>query len=434
MFSSHFTKLANKLPTLSSFGWGARPEAIDIPSVQIFDTETGTEKRMRTLKHLIKANHANHSIIYNELRFHNHTPHILGSAFCLGGTSEHLHEIYEKETKNLEPWQESPGEISLSDWRDFLGKREYQRAFIDFFEDQLVLNGYDWHQLLSDFLFAGPAPLIHEMLVSGLGHPLIHLAYAYELSSSTLAIEALALGTCFYTPAHAKYLDDPAYTQPPANPSADPLVILARVRTDARFDGLFDSRKPKNVDVVFEQAEEALLEHWNAWTWTAATDADAGADVDGARGAFERAQRAAMGLLVASRTHGQRFDFFLCHLLTSSHAVRVLLGVVPARWHVVLVRQWWLFVLAVYVAQMRPGVEMERIAEVDVAGRGWGHVQKEALGSAWSADAHFVKALRAMKVAAETWGGDEEEQFYLKAALKFADEFDDWGGFDVMIN
>lgn len=98
--------------------------SIDLPSVVIHDVETAAEKRPRTLKHLLKANHANHSIIYHELRFHNHTPHILGSAYLLGGTAEHLNAIYDKESEELEPWHDSPGEVSKDDWRDFLGKRE----------------------------------------------------------------------------------------------------------------------------------------------------------------------------------------------------------------------------------------------------------------------------------------------------------------------
>jgi hypothetical protein len=32
-------------------------------------------------------------------------------------------------------------------------------------------------------------------------------------------------------------------------------------------------------------------------------------------------------------------------------------------------------------------------------------------------------------VCAETWG--DEDKYYLKAAIKFADEFDDWGGYNV---
>jgi len=46
---------------------------------------------------------------------------ILGSAYILEATSEHLDQIYEKESDELEPWQDSPGEISKDDWRDYLG-------------------------------------------------------------------------------------------------------------------------------------------------------------------------------------------------------------------------------------------------------------------------------------------------------------------------
>jgi hypothetical protein len=28
------------------------------------------------LKHLLKLNHANHAILYNERKFHNHAPHV----------------------------------------------------------------------------------------------------------------------------------------------------------------------------------------------------------------------------------------------------------------------------------------------------------------------------------------------------------------------
>lgn len=34
-----------------------------------------------------------------------------------------------------------------------------------------------------------------------------------------------------------------------------------------------------------------------------------------------------------------------------------------------------------------------------------------------------------MKVASETWG--DEDQFYLRAAVQFADEFKRWGGFET---
>lgn len=49
---------------------------------------------------------------------------ILGSAYLLGSSSNHLNDVYESETKELEHWKDSPGEISQYDWRDYLGKHE----------------------------------------------------------------------------------------------------------------------------------------------------------------------------------------------------------------------------------------------------------------------------------------------------------------------
>jgi len=49
---------------------------------------------------------------------------ILGSAYLFGAGHEHLDKIYEHDAKELEPWEDSPGEISTHDWREYLGKGE----------------------------------------------------------------------------------------------------------------------------------------------------------------------------------------------------------------------------------------------------------------------------------------------------------------------
>lgn len=51
--------------------------------------------------------------------------------------------------------------------------RRYQRAFIDFFEDQLVSKRYDLKELLDEFLLGGKEPLING-LVSGRTYNTIH--------------------------------------------------------------------------------------------------------------------------------------------------------------------------------------------------------------------------------------------------------------------
>jgi len=248
---------------------------------------------------------------------------------------------------------------------------------------------------------------------------LIHLGYAYELSSSTVAIEALAGACCFYNFLH-KYLDDPAYSKPAPETlsSTSPLQLLDRIAKDSRFD-IFSHSGDGNLEPLFEKREAAVLEYWNAWTLTFPKEQ------------FEQSQKAAVALLVGTHERDSKFDFFLVHLLTSSHAVRILLPSMPADIQVPLVRQWWLLAISIYIAQLRPNINLDRIDTVDLKGRDWKYVDHAGLTGTKSLDAHFVKALRAMKEAAETWG--DPEQFYLKAAVKFADEFGGWGGFGMDI-
>jgi hypothetical protein len=212
------------------------------------------------------------------------------------------------------------------------------------------------------------------------GHPLIHLGYAYELHSRTVATEALALGACFYSSLH-QYIDDPSYTKPGPYRSSSLLDILRKVKEDKRFDGLYDHRSGDISKVLAEQ-EEAFLEYWNAW------------ELPDPKTQFEESQRTAVAILVGTEPPSESaFDFFLVHLLTSSHAVRILLPLVPTKFHMNLVRQWWLFTLAVYIAQLRPEISLARINDYDATGKDWKFVLDKALQSSHSLDAHFVKGM-----------------------------------------
>jgi hypothetical protein len=43
-------------------------------------------------------------------------------------------------------------------------RNRYQRAFIDFFEDQLVSKRYNLQELLEEYLLGGKEPLINGMI------------------------------------------------------------------------------------------------------------------------------------------------------------------------------------------------------------------------------------------------------------------------------
>ena len=227
-------------------------------------------------------------------------------------------------------------------------------------------------------------------------------------------MEALAMASTCYSFLH-KYLDSSSYSRLSTYSTSSPLAVLERIREDKRFDGVYD-HQGNELEPLFDAHEEAVLEHWNAW------------HVVHPRQQFEESQRAASALLVSTHKPGTKYDFFLVHLLTTSHAVRIILPLIPAKYHISLVKQWWLLALAYYIAQLRPDIDLDLITEYDIKGRDWGYVDKQAVDGEHALDAHFVKGLRAMKEAAKTWG--DKDKYYLKAAIKFGEEFDGWNGFE----
>lgn len=247
-----------------------------------------------------------------------------------------------------------------------------------------------------------------------MGHPLIHFGYALELNSPTLAIEALAVTSAFYGKQH-RYLDDRSYTKPSPWSSDDPLDILDKLRQDKRFDNLtWPSDSNENIDSVWadKEKESLMLEYWNSLT------------LHNLPSQFEAMQRAAIALLVSTHKPGKKFDFFFCHVLTTSHALRIVIPLIPKKWHIPLIRQWWLLVVMVYMAQSRPDIDLAKIHDIDLKGREWNYVEDKAVNGQWKLDSHFVKVSRAMKVVEETWG--DAERFCLKAAVHFAENFDGW--------
>ncbi|KAL4949808.1 hypothetical protein BDW69DRAFT_173534 [Aspergillus filifer] len=409
-----FNFLRNLLP------FGER-SVFNLPPCESVEIETAQEKSGRALKHLLKLNHANYAILWNERKFHNHAPHSLSSYFLLGADSNDLNRLYEVELKPLEPWEDSPGEISTYDWRDYLGKKAYQRAYVDFFEDELVRQSYDWKKVVTNYLFSGKEPLFNA-LASDVGHPLIHLAYAFEVSSREVAMEALSLAAVCYSPIH-KYLDDPSYSKAESSYStSSPFEVIAKVRADKRLAHLFTTPGDHNMEVLFRDAEATLLDHWNAWKIPSNT-ADA-------MNSLRESQELAAAMLTATYdpiAPDAKYDFFFVHALTTSHAVRVLLPIIPVQWQIPLLRQWWLFVLAVYIGQLRPEINLDTVRNYNLGDKDWKYVKDKALHSEHSTETHYIKALRVLRDTARTWG--DPDKFYLKAAVKLADGFNGWGGF-----
>ena len=228
-------------------------------------------------------------------------------------------------------------------------------------------------------------------------------------------MEALDLIATNYNYIH-KYLENPSYTKPPANGTSSPLEILQRIYNDKRLDGALTEPCSNNTGPLVLNHEAIILEHWNSWKFS------------NPKKQFEDSQYAAAALFVGNpEARTEKYDFFLLHILTTSHAVRILLPFIPPKFHVSLVRQWWLITVIVYISQLRPKISLDHINSYDLQGKDWNWVDKHAVNGKWYTDAHYVKGLRAMKEAQKTWG--DSEKLYLKAAARFAEEFKGWGGF-----
>lgn len=220
--------------------------------------------------------------------------------------------------------------------------------------------------------------------------------------------------TC-YSPLH-KYLDDPSYTRPSPFKDRSPLNLLLRISADERLNAIVTEANPANGDMLVKDHEEIVLEYWNALEITDPTKQ------------FEDSQLAATAIVVATHNKsGPQYDFFLLHILTTSHAVRILLPVIPPQHHVAFFRQWWLLAVLTYMSQAQPKINLDSVSNVDLQGKDWSWVDKQALEGKHATEEHFVKGLRAMKEAARTWG--DKNHFHLKAAVRLALEYDGWGGF-----
>jgi hypothetical protein len=245
------------------------------------------------------------------------------------------------------------------------------------------------------------------------GHPFIHLAYAYEFQCKEVAAQALSLGCTDYDELH-KLLDQP-FPDNSTYKSSSLAGVIKQVQDDMRFDGLLTNPGFANVEIVLNKRLDVITEHWNAWI---------------AKDPVQQLEQCCdLAVLLAISTGGpdRSFDFFCAHIMTVAHALRVLWHFIPPERRASILRQYALLTVLIYTVQLRPSFSLETIELVPLSGRDWNWVIEHSLNHKWALDSHFLKVVRAAKAFAETFG--EKDDFYLKGAIKFMTEFKGWGGF-----
>ena len=406
---------------------GSNTTGVELKWATVHEIDTLCDARSRRLKHLLNLNHETYSILYNHGHFHNHTPHALASMYLLGGSADQLDTIWNDNVDRdmLESWKPSPSNITLENYRGYLSKTEYQRAWVVFFADQLAAPSHDggWKDVAVDLLLdAGQRKDINSVpmldcLTSGLAHPLIHLGYAFELDSQQLAAEALGLlATCYDASLTSLLAEAPPTSQEPTHDLFD---LFSRVHHDENLP-VFQHPGDQNLAAILRTSDHmnTMISYLNSWSPSDLTNS------------FHQLHRLAALLLISTSPdlNSHWYDFFLVHLLTSCYALRVVLPCLPAQHHASILRQWLLMALLVYTAQNRPRSDPTDITSFKLEqSHDWDYVRNQALNGDHATDAHFVKACRALTNGEETWGKDDG--WWLKAAVRFVNEFEKWGGF-----
>jgi hypothetical protein len=236
------------------------------------------------------------------------------------------------------------------------------------------------------------------------------------MNSREIGMEALGLAATCHNDIYKTLADSKQSTQGSSYESKSQFEILTLVRKDKDLNGLFPTPGSDNLETLLTSRNTALLNHWNAWKLENPTEQ------------FRESQQLAVALLVGTAAVDSNgyYDRFFAMTLATSHAVRVMLPFIPAQFQIPLLQQWWLNTIGIYIAQLRPEINMDRIHKYDLQGKGWEWVAGQAVKGEFSTDVCFVKTTRALKEQSETWG--DSDSFFLKAAVQFVTDFKGWRG------
>jgi hypothetical protein len=354
---------------------------------------------------------AKYQVLYNERQFHNHNAHHLASLFLLGVTDEQLEKAYKTMCKDLDPYEPSPQPITVSNWREFLGNKQYCRSYRDFFNEQLMSKGTDWQKTLLEFLLDNPEQPLINSLVSGLAHPLIHVGYAFEMNSVQVGVEALAMTAVCYNYLH-EVIDK---LQSPNSPSKGAIDIFKAIRSDARLP-IYDKPGVSNLELTVQNCQEQIMFHYNQWRMNSGDLAKA----------IEELFDLTVYLYGATHKPDQIvFDFFVLHLLTSMHAIRILHSHIDKRdifEHILF--QFFYFATVIYISQLRPEINEQLVNDypIDAKEKHWSYVIDKTLNTKLVDDAHAVKVVRVLRDAEQLYG--DKKGLYLKVAVKTVDNLD----------
>jgi len=192
-------------------------------------------------------------------------------------------------------------------------------------------------------------------------------------------MEALTQASCSYSNVH-QYVDGASYPLP-FDATTKPLEIIQRIRDDERFHHVIP-HPGYDYNKLLDECGPQVLQYFNTLIL----------DDSNLAGIYEALVDTAVFIHITCQKRGNpKFDFFLVHLVTTAHALRIVLPLLSLAHAKSLIRSHWVLVVLTYFTQMRPLVKEELIWNYDVLGRSWDDVASAALTGNHNHDSHFVK-------------------------------------------
>ncbi|KAG5356014.1 hypothetical protein CJU89_5734 [Yarrowia sp. B02] len=382
-----------------------------------------TPEALTKAHQLLRANHSNYQVKFNDRKFHNHLAHILGAGYFLGASPQQLTAIYEEDIKELVEWKEdSPEELTMDTYPKHLGDVRYERGFFDLFQEEVTdVASYDWKAVANEvYSYTEGVPnsgALFPGLAFGLLHPLIHLSYAFELDAAPVAVEAMTIACMDFRKSARKLLEK---RELPEVQYSDPFAVLNLLQKDKSLDNvewdLVMDPVNKQLDTVIKYAD--MLELPEDPLKLAATLLHSSVAYFGA----------------AHKDNKPRYSFFFLHGLTGSQA---LCEIVASKHFSDVFKDpnagqtlgyfVWVNFIVLYMYHLRPTIDPKRIIDAETPSDEYPKAVELALTSEDRYDEHYVKAIRAIMFADRfvhdhrpDLAASVAEDYYAKAAWLFA--------------
>ncbi|KAG6807448.1 hypothetical protein H0H92_007516 [Tricholoma furcatifolium] len=342
------------------------------------------------LREVLQDNHVKWHIFFNDIDSKSHIAHRALAYWALGAPAEMIKAGYKTDSSYQRPAFDSPGEVTLANFKEHLGDRRYYGAYLAFFTKAIKDQGFA--PVVEQFVFSreynvvgdaptGDKPEMFNRHLGGLVHPLIHLGYGLEFKLPGIVAEGLAETAVhdvessphipedfFEYPSHIdetiskfKTLLSPAHT---SASTTNVFTILARVLADPELGKVQNTDSGMFVYTMTHHLD-ALIQHMKDWTVDGTDEKDVEKKV-GELGWMNVALYAIGGFNGGREEGGFNADFFHMHLVTSSLFLGTYMSYLKPSSKEHLLRGYLLTSLGWWVSRGRPNIDIKAFYDSDL--------------------------------------------------------------------